>query len=439
MYLIQRNEELTPLRLSKIIGHFQTQTKPKLETYHNYYMGKQAITAKQPTDVGKPCNKVVVNYCANIVDTYNGYLTGIDIKYNSNEDLEAVLNVLNYNDVHSEDSELLKDALVYGYGVEINYIDEEGQQRFKKLDPRECIDVYDDTLSQNLLYAIRFYSADYINQNNEEYYVEVYDKYEVKTYKTTNMFNTFNLVEQKPHYFKQVPLTFFYLNNERTSIFDRVMPMQDAYNTLLSGEIDDFEAFADAYLVLKGITADEDDLVSMKRNRVLMMDSDADAAYLTKNISDTQVENIMANLNDSIHKIANAPDFNNEKFWASSGVALRYKLVGFENAASAIEANMKKALQKRIELICGILNLKGEDAIWRDVQIIFTRNLPQNIEEIAGLVNSLRGLVSNKTLLGQIPFVADVDAELEQLAAEREESMSMYNFSTFGSEVTDNE
>lgn len=436
MFLIARDKELTPLIIGKIINQFLTQTKPKLDKYYNYYMGKQKILQKVSPDPTKQYNHVVVNYCSNIVDTYNGYLTGIDVQYNSQEEFDEIAEVLNYNDVHSEDSEFLKDALVFGYGVEINYIDEDGKQRFKRLDPRECIDVYDDTLNQNLLYAIRFYSADFADKNTDEYFVEVYSSNSIRRYKSTMGFSSFELISDDPHYYKQVPLTFFYLNNDRTNIFSKIIDMQDAYNELISGEIDDFDAFADAYLVLKGLTADEDDLKSMKENKVLILDTDSDANYLTKNISDTQVENILTNLNDSIHKIANSPDFNSEKFWASTGIALRYKLVGFENSASVIEANMKKALQRRIELICSILDLTGE-ALWRDIHIIFTRNLPANVEETANVVNSLRGLVSNKTLLGQIPFVTDVEEEMKQVAAEKAANIDLYSFSSGNKEVDD--
>lgn len=206
------------------------------------------------------------------------------------------------------------------------------------------------------------------------------------------------------------------------------MTLQDAYNKLLSSEVDDFEAFCDAYLVLKGITADAEDLANMKQNRVLIMDADAEAAYLTKNVSDTQIENMLQNINDTIHKIANSPDFNDEKLMAQSGIAMRYKLIGFENVSSSIVANMTKALQKRIELICSILNLKGADNQWRDVEIIFTRNLPTNINDTAQVINQLRGIVSDKTLLSLLPFIQDVDAELDQMKAEKEQNMSLYNF-----------
>ena len=382
---------------------------------------------KQATDLGKPCNKVVVNYCYNIVQNYRGYLTGIDIAYSSDKNIDQVFEVLNYNDVKQEDSNYLQDALVYGCAYEIAYIDEWGKHRFKTLDPKNVIPIYDDTLDQDLVYCIRFWSNKIADK--DFYIVEVYSQSEIKTYKSDMGFQTFELVKEEPHYFGMVPITVFELNNDRVSIFDQVMTLQDAYNKLLSAEVDDFESFADAYLVLKGMMGtDPEDLADMKRNRALLLDNDAEASYLTKNISDTQIQNMLNNINDNIHKIANSPDFNDDKFMAQTGIAMRFKLVQFENASSAIEAEMRKALQRRIELICAIGNIKGDNLSFDDVKITFTRNLPTNLTETAQVVNSLRGLVSDQTLLSLLPFVEDSQAELDRLNQQKQMNMDMYSF-----------
>ena len=382
---------------------------------------------KQATDLGKPANKVVVNYCYNIVQNYRGYLTGIDIAYSSDKDIDQVFEVLNYNDVKQEDSNYLQDALVYGCAYEIAYIDEWGKHRFKTLDPKNVIPIYDDTLDQDLVYCIRFWSNKIADK--DFYIVEVYSQSEIKTYKSDMGFQTFELIKEEPHYFGMVPITVFELNNDRVSIFDQVMTLQDAYNKLLSAEVDDFESFADAYLVLKGMMGtDPADLADMKRNRALLLDNDAEASYLTKNISDTQIQNMLNNINDNIHKIANSPDFNDDKFMAQTGIAMRFKLVQFENASSAIEAEMRKALQRRIELICAIGNIKGDNLSFDDVKITFTRNLPTNLTETAQVVNSLRGLVSDQTLLSLLPFVEDSQAELDRLNQQKQMNMDMYSF-----------
>ena len=392
---------------------------------------------KVATDIGKPCNRIVTNYCYNIVQNYLGYLTGIDITYSSPNDFDAIQDVLNYNDVRTEDSEYLRNALIFGRAFEINYVDEDAIQRFKVLDSRECIPIYSNDLNNDLLYVIRYYVADTVNNDQDEYYIEVYGNKFIRKYKSSNAFATLSLLEEQPNYYNQVPVTVFSLNADEESIFDKVMTLQDAYNKLLSSEVDDFESFCDAYLVLKGCMADADDLVAMKQNRVLMMDADAEASYLTKSVSDTQIENMLKNINDTIHKIANSPDFNDEKLMAQSGIAMRYKLVGFENVSSNIVANMTKALQKRIELICSILHLTGSDNTWRDVHIVFTRNLPENITETAQVINQLRGIVSDKTLISLLPFIKDVDAEVEQLQEQKEANMDMYGFNAQSN--TDNE
>ena len=206
------------------------------------------------------------------------------------------------------------------------------------------------------------------------------------------------------------------------------MSLQDAYNNLLSAEIDDFDAFADAYLILKGVVADSDDLANMKQNRVLLMDAEDSAEYLTKNISDTQIQNMLQNINDQIHKMSNSPDFNDEKLMAQSGIAMKYKLIGFENVSSAIVANMTKALQKRIELICEVLNLTDGVTMWRDITITFTRNLPDNTLETAQMVNQLRGLVSDETLLSQIPFITNPAEEVERVKEQKQLNADLYSF-----------
>ena len=138
----------------------------------------------------------------------------------------------------------------------------------------------------------------------------------------------------------------------------------------------------------------------------------------------------MDNLKSAIHTVSNAPDFSSEEFnqGVSSGVALSYKLVGFNNIASNVEAQFRKAVLKRIELLNNVLSLTDTDSV--DVQVDFTHNLPTNISDTVEMVNSLRGLVSDETLISQLPFVDDVDAELQKIADQ--EAQSIYQFGEAG-------
>ena len=110
-----------------------------------------------------------------------------------------------------------------------------------------------------------------------------------------------------------------------------------------------------------------------------------------------------------------------------------------ETRAGKIQAQMLKALQRRIELICGIAALKLGEEVFRDINIDFKRNIPVDESSIINLVNSLKGSVSDETLLAQIPFIDDVNAELERLNKQKQENLALYGFGTGADEEEEEE
>lgn len=431
MFYLNQETELSVDLLAKMISRFRLNVQPTLRKYKDYYDGLQAILNKSYSDPTKPCNKTVVNYCKNIVDSYCGYLaTPGYISYSSDDEIDEIMDILRYNDYQAEDADFLHDALVYGVAAELMYIDAQGQTRFRLINPMQCFGVYDDTLTGDLMYFVRMYLANEWD-DSDIYNVDVYTNSVVKHFTMEGQDGAITFMGEEPHYFSQCPANIFYLPDEK-SIFDCIIGLQDSANEILSGEIDDFSAFCDAYLALTGMDADSEDIALMKENRVLLLPDGGAAAWLTKNASDAQVENILKRIHDSIYRIAQCPDFSSESFvgGVSSGVAIRYRLTGMENKAGSIEGKMKKALQRRVEIISGIASLKIGEDVFRDIKIEFKRNIPEDYASLIALVNSLKGTVSDATLLSQLPFVEDVNAELEALKEQKQENMSLYSFGT---------
>lgn len=440
MFYLNKEKELTVELLQKMISKFHVEIVPKLQRYKNYYDGKQAILNKSYADESKPCNKSVINYTRSIVDAYTGYLASPGyISYSSSNDIEEIMDILRYNDYQSEDSRFLQDALIYGVAAELMYNDNKGQTRFRLINPLSCFGIYDDSLTGDLMYFVRMYKESEWDESNI-YLVDVYSDFDIRHYKMAGNNGYLKLIGEEPHYFSQCPANIFYLPDEK-SIFDCVMTLQDTVNELVSAEVDDYAAFCDAYLVLKGVDADADDIAAMKENRVMLIPPDATAEWLTKNASDAQVENILKRLHDSIYRVAQCPDFSAESFVAgvSSGIAIRYRLTGMENKAGTIEAEMKKALQRRVEIICGIASLKYGEEVFRDINIDFKRNIPEDLTATINVVNSLKGSVSDATLLSQLPFVDDVNAELEALQEQKQANMALYSFAPAASDEEDEE
>ena len=429
MFYINRDTDLTTELLQKMINRFRVNVEPKLHKYKNYYDGIQQILSKSYEDASKPCCRAVVNYCKNIVDSYCGYLASPGyISYSSDNDIEEIMEILRYNDYQAEDSDFLLNALIYGTSAELMYNDAQSKTRFKIIDPTQCFGVYDDSLSADLLYFVRMYKASEWDLS-DTYNVDVYTDTTIRHYKMSGANGSLLFVSEKPHYFSQCPANIFNLPDEK-SIFDCVMSLQDAVNELLSSEIDDYSAFCDAYLVITGAELDAETMAEMKQCRGISLPDGATAQYLTKNSSDTQVENVLKRIHDSIYRVAQCPDFSSETFvgGVSSGIAIRYRLTGMETRAAKICAEMKKALQRRVEIICGMAALKLGEAVFRDINIDFKRNIPEDLTATIQLINNLKGSVSDATLLGQLPFIDDVNKELEALQAQKEANMSLYSF-----------
>ena len=429
MFYINKETELNIELLQKMINRFRVNVEPKLQKYKNYYDGIQNILNKSYADDSKPCSRIVINYCKNIVDSYCGYMaTPGHISYRSQDDIEDVMNILKYNDYQAQDSDFLLDALIYGVACELMYIDNTGHTRFRLINPTNCFGVYDDSLTGDLMYFVRMYKASDWD-NSDTYNVDVYSDFDVKHYQMSGTNGYLQFVKEEPHYFAQCPANIFTLPDEK-NIFDCIMGLQDAANELLSDEIDDYSAFCDAYLALVGVDAEPEDIAAMKKNRVLVLPEDADARWITKSANDAQVENILKRVHEAIYRIAACPDFSSESFvgGVSSGIAIQYRLTGMETRAGKIEALMKKALQRRIEIICGIASLKLGEEVFREIEISFTRNIPNDTNSTINMINALKGTVSDETLLSQLDFIDDPAVELEKVNKQKQENMALYSF-----------
>lgn len=384
-------------------------------------------------DSSKPNNKIANAYASYITDTLVGYFIGEPISYTSNDNilLQDLNMIFEYNDEADENAELAKNASIYGVAYEMLYLGEEDKMiRFKALDPKQIIPIFDKSVENNLLAIVRYYEDYDVVADKTNTIVEVIDSARVRRYK---MNNSLSLLEEYQHYFQMVPIAIYKNNEEELGDFEAVISLIDAYDKMESDTLNDFEYFVDAYLALYGFTADAEEVATMKENRILLMDEGTSAEWLIKQTSDVYVENMKNRLDADIHKFAKCPNMSDKEFASNaSGVAIKFKLLGTENLVSIKERKFKKGLQQRLELISMINSVLREGFDWRAIDIIFTRNIPSNDVDIANMVNSLHDVVSEKTLLAQIPFVENVQDELKRLKQEREENKELNPFFSTG-------
>lgn len=429
MFRLESSEQLTPEVVRELIIKFRGEELPRLKKLKDYYMNKTAILRRPCVDPSKPNNKVVHPYAQYITDTLTGYFVGEPVTYSANEDINNLKMIYEYNDEQDENMTLAKDCSIYGKAFEYVYIDKDGNVRFVAMDPRQIIPVYQNTLDSDLIGVIRFYPYRDVVFGVDKIIIEVYDEKEMRKYETSDAVADFTFVGAWPHAFNSVPFVEYKNNDDCYGDFEGVISLIDAYDALVSDDLNDFEYFVDAYLALYGYTAEPEDIAQMKAQRVLLMDNDSKAEWLVKQGDATGVETTKQRLERDIHKFSKTPDSNDTNFGANvSGVAMRYKLLGTENLGSIKERKFKKGLQRRLELIAFILRVLSRPSFdWLAVDINFTRNLPVNEDDVSAMIKNLNGIVSKKTLVGQLPFVEDPEQEMKQLDAELKSSIFYAN------------
>lgn len=426
MFLLNRNEELTIDILNKMLNRYASNYLPVLIHYKDYFDGKQAILYKTYEDPTKPCSKTVTNFCKNITNSYLGYMAAPGtITYQSDEDITQLMEVLDYNDHNAEDCNFLRDALIYGTGNELMYVDHDSKARFTTVSPLSSFGIFDDCLNGELLYFVRWYKqSDWDDSQN--YFLDVYTNTEIRHYTMLGLNGPLEFLSAEPHYFNQCPANVFYLEAEE-SIFKCIEGLQDSYNETLNNQVDDISSFTNAYMVMTGsFDPDSIDCNAMRTNRLILMPEGTQVSWLTKDLQDTQVKENLDRIQASIYRIAQCPDFSSESFvgGVSSGIAIKYRLTGMETRAATVEAAMKKALQRRIEILCGFVSLKLGEEVYRDIKINFERNIPEDLSTLASAVAQLNGIVSDETLLATLPFVDNPKEEAEKVKNQKE--MNIY-------------
>lgn len=394
---------------------------------NDYYEGRHPILGKQARANGAPNNVIVANYCEYITNMSTGFFLGQPVSYTSDkeQEMQALQDVMDYNDESAHNMQLAEDASVYGAAYELLYMDEDAQIRFARLDPAEVILVGNDSVEEQTNYAIRHYRIYDVDGSTYQEFVDVYDK----TYVTHYSYDGGSLrwINQETHNFDDVPIVEYKNNNHRRGDFEGITTLVDAYNKAQSLTLDDMEDFTDAYLILKNMSGtNDDDIKKLRRDKVILVEGDGGADWLIKNVNDTYIENVKTRIQKDIHKFSNIPDMSDESFTGNtSGIAIKYKLIGLEQVRIRKERGFRKALQHRIELIASMIDIKKQLRIdFRDIDISFTPNIPANVSEASDIVKSLYGIVSMKRLLTLLPFINDPAQEMDELKKEKEDEMS---------------
>ncbi|WP_124098351.1 phage portal protein [Ruminococcus sp. Marseille-P6503] len=439
MFTISRGRDITIGLAVNFIRNHHDNAVPRLEKLKSYYDGKHKICGRvKAADLAN--NRIVINHASYIANIASGYLAGTPASYKFPEgDISPITDILKKADSPTEDSDLALDCSVYGRSFELMYMsdDEKPVPKLAKIDPRSAFVVYDDTVLHKPLFGVTYYPVFNDNGMHEGYMCSLYTADTIAPFRTDTGFTVTEEGEEEAHHFLSVPLNEIYNNQSCQGDFEQVISLIDAYDLLMSDRVNDKEQFVNALLLITGSVLGDDSseksetYQAVKDNGILELPSDAKAEYLIRQFDEASVEILRNAIKKDIHTISNVPDMSDDNFGGNvSGVAMAYKLLGFELMTKTKERFFKEGLRYRLKLIANVLSKRNIIIDTDSIEIVMPRTLPQNTAELANTVAALSGLVSQETLLSQLPFVENPAEEIKKLREENQKALE-YQRSVF--------
>lgn len=389
----------------------------RMNRLHDYYALRGPINRRTRPE-GLPNNRLSHAYARYVVSVAAGYLTGSPVSYQDEEQEEALRPLIaayRAADVQSADMELARAQSLFGKGVELVYADESVTPRSAALDPRTAFVVYDTTVAARPLFGVSHRAVTDERGRPRAHEVTVFLKDRSVVYRAACLseLGKKNPDRQTPHYFGRVPLIEYWNNDEETGDFESVLSLLDAYDTVQSDRLNDAEQLVNALLVITGAQLLPDErgrtpAQQLRQDKLLYLpDRDAAVQFLTRPNAGGDAEALRLSLKSDIHKLCMVPDLADEHFAGNaSGVAMRYKLLGLEQLTRIKERWFREALRERLRVYAAFLSVRGERPLDADkVRMVFERSLPQDALETAQMVRTLEGMVPDKVLLSQLPFM----------------------------------
>jgi len=382
----------------------------RLERLRAYYDGRHAIE-QRARGAGMPNLRMTHSFPRYISTMAAGYLIGNPVRYECPEqeaELENITREYARCAIDSVDAELARNASIYGKGVELIFADGCARPCSAALDPRDAFVVYEDSVEARPMLGVYLMPWRAGDGRLRGYFVHLYTDRHILRYRVKGLSDPRlgNPDEMREHYFGSVPMIEYWNGEDEKGDYEGVLSLIDAYDLLQSDRMNDKQQFVDALLILYGCTLQTDDRgrspgQQLREDKALSLpDSDARAEWLCKQLSEADTEVLKNAIKADIHKMSLVPDLTDDQFAGnSSGVAMRYKLLGLEQLTRIKERWFREALRSRLGAYSRFLICRGVAAPdVRAVRMIFTRSLPVNELETAQTLNILSGILPNEEL-----------------------------------------
>lgn len=327
------------------------------------------------------------------------------------------------NNIADKDLEITKLAEICGYAGRLLYIDTNGDECIKVIEPWECVILARDEITEPT-YGIWYYTEEFIidGMSKEVRTIEFYNA--TDCYIFEDGLEGWVLKQQFPHMFDYCPLQGIPNNRELLGGAEKVLSLIDGIDRTVSDCNSEVEAFKLAYLLVYGVQIEDKTLQEAKRtgcfNIPPMGAMESKIEYLTKQINDTFVENHLNRLEKNIYKFGQTPDMNEMAAAGTSGIAMKLRLFPLETRCAMFERKLHSANMYMFKVLASAWAKKQITIDPYEIIIEYKRTMPLDLQYESQVLASLKGNVSDQTALGLMSFIDSPEYELELMEKEKQ-------------------
>lgn len=407
--------------LKDLITQHKGEVTARLQKLEKAYENQYQIYDMPKKAEYKPDNRLSVNFAKYIVDTMTGFFSGVPAAVTSSDNaVDDWLKAFNArNGLEDDVAELAKDASIFGTVTQMIYTDEDSEICIQPVSPVESFMVYDNSILQRPMFFVRYY------KDTDGVEVGSWSDDRVVQHFKMGTSDYVNVDEATVHGFDGVPAVEFIDNEERMSLFESVLPLINEYNHVLSEKANDVDYFSDAYLKILGAKLNENELTTLRDNRIINFEGDFDklpqVEFLQKPEADATQENLLNRIEKMIFETSMVADINDINFGTASGIAIKYRLWAMSALAKTKERKFTRSLQNMYRIIFSSplmpAGISQDD--WATIDYIFQLNYPANLLEETEIAQNLQGIVSKETQLAVLSIIGNPVDELDKIEEEQ--------------------
>lgn len=302
--------------------------------------------------------------------------------------------------------------------------------KYEMVDTEQIIPIYSNSLERELTAVIRYYT---ILEEQDEGSIDDKAILIVQYWTDTEMLeykfdDNSSVGEPTPtkiiHSLAEVPFIEFANNEKKQSDLSRYKSLIDLYERVMSGFANDLEDIQQIIYILENYGGQDlgEFLGDLKRYKTVKTESDVNGGS-SGGLKTLQIEIpvearkvVLEVLKKQIYESGQGLQQDIESFGNASGVALKFFYRKLELKSGLMETEFREGFNRLAKVILKYLKVDA-----KKIQQTYTRNMISNDLENAQIAQASVGIIPDKFILNNHPWVDDVEEAERLLEEERKD------------------